>query len=300
MSSLSSTIEDYLTLNYTLADRTRKIYREHLSRLCLYASDPPISDIDHRVLSAFMGSLRQKNGQKYAPAYLDQIYRTLKTFFQFCQDESLIAENPMRRVKRPKLESGPKPRLTLEQIGQLINQVKKTDLSARNLVIVLLMVDSGLRLNEVIGLRACDVRLEDGSVLVLSEKTQKRREVPVRDEVLAAITKYLSTRPPFKTPQDHLLLNRAGDRLTKEAVHLLMKRLQKRLNFPLYSHLLRHTFANIYIKKGELRKLQKLMGHSRIDTTARFYTDPEMKDIKAEHDLSSPLAQLFDESKKKE
>lgn len=300
MTQLATIIEDYLTFNYTLTERTRKIYREHLTRLCNYMHTPAVREIDHRSLAQFMGSLRQKNGKPYAASYLDQIYRTLKTFFEFCVKEGLISENPMRRVKRPKLEIGPKPRLSLEQIKKLMHQVRQTNLSARNLAIVLLMVDSGLRLNEVVGLRACDVRQDDRIVLVLSEKTLKRREVPIRDEVIEAMNQYLATRPAFKTPTDQFFNSKANTPLSKGAVHLLMKRLQKRLGFPLHAHLLRHTFANIYIRRGELRKLQKMMGHSRIDTTARFYTDPELKDIQREHEYASPLAQIqLDESEKK-
>jgi hypothetical protein len=43
---------------------------------------------------------------------------------------------------------------------------------------------------------------------------------------------------------------------------------------------------------GELKKLSKILGHSRIDTTARFYTDPEFPAIQAEHNIAAPTAQL--------
>ena len=85
---------------------------------------------------------------------------------------------------------------------------------------------------------------------------------------------------------------RKGEDLSRKAIEELMKRLQKRMGIPLHAHLLRHTFANLYIRKGELKKLSKILGHSRIDTTARFYTDPEFPEIQAEHNIAAPTAQL--------
>lgn len=292
MNPMRQTITTYLNFNYTLSDRTIKIYREHLDRLCVALDDPDISTVDHHQLARFMGSLKKLNGQPYAPSYLDQIHRSISTFFQFCVDEELIEKNPMKRLKRPRVETGPKPRLNFEQIKALLRQVKQTILVERNTAIVLLMVDSGLRLDEVARLRACDVRLSDGVVSVFTKKTSKWRDVPISELAARALANYLDTRPTFTSTKQSFFTVQSGEELTTGAIHLLLKRLQKRLKFPLHAHLLRHTFANTYIKKGELRKLQKILGHSRVDTTARFYTDPELSDIIAEHRQAAPTAQL--------
>jgi integrase/recombinase XerC len=73
-----------------------------------------------------------------------------------------------------------------------------------------------------------------------------------------------------------------------------MYRLKKKSGLPqLRCHLLRHTFANHYIAGGgSLRKLQEILGHSQVRTTAEFYTNPEFGELQAEHDQVSPLAQL--------
>lgn len=108
---------------------------------------------------------------------------------------------------------------------------------------------------------------------------------------IKAIKTYLNKRSALASTAKGLFLTakgaRKGEDLSRKAIEELMKRLQRKAGFPLYAHLLRHTFANHYIRVGKLKKLSKIIGHSRIDTTARFYTDPEFPDIQAEHQVAA-------------
>lgn len=283
----------YMQHCYTLAPKTRKIYQEHLARLTGTLHNPPLCHIDRWTLTRFMANLSHKNGQPYSPGYIHQIWRTLHTFFEFCASEGWLPENPMQAVPKPKLTHGPKPRLTISQIRALIHAIKcHTCLEDRNLAIVLLMVDSGLRLSEVVNLRCLDVRLDDSTIYIQTSKTRTSREVPITTATAGSIKHYLRHRPAPSSTNEPLFLNRYGDPITAEAIHLVLKHVQKHLNFPLHAHLLRHTFANHYNRKGNLRKLQKILGHSRISTTADYYTDPDMADIIAEHRQAAPTAQL--------
>jgi len=293
MPIFSSTIQLYMKYCYNLAPKTSKIYKEHLDRLLIKLGDVPIDQISYWQLVDYMAGLCRRNGVgTYSPGYQHQIWRSLHTFFEFCIREEWIDKNPMKGVPKPRLEIGPKPRLTLEQISQLTHATKLTTLSSRNLAIVLLMVDSGLRKHEVVNLRAVDIHLDEGTIYVRANKTRKTREVPIRLETIGAIEKYLEQRPLCESQTETLFLTRDNNDITGGAIHLLMKRLQKRLGFPLYAHLLRHSFANHYNRKGNLRKLQKILGHSSVSTTAAYYTDPDMEDIIEEHKIASPLAQI--------
>lgn|GEM_PF-5474580 len=296
MSHLSSTIEYYLSFNYTLAGRTQKIYREHLGRLCRFLNDPPLDQITPRRLAEFMAGLRQTNGRPYSPGYQSQIFRALYAFFNFCVAEGLYPANPMARLKRPKIITGPKPRLSLKQIQRLLDAVKQTGLAERNLAIVLLMVDCGLRRSEVVALQIGYIDFDDRSMRIYEPKKNKFREVPLSDMAHLALTAYLKKRRPVKNPAEHVFLIERGPNkgqpLTIKSIEELMKRLKRKLGFKIYAHLLRHTFGNHYIRMGGLRYLQKILGHSRIDTTAAYYTDPDFADLQAEHRRAAPTAQL--------
>lgn len=294
---LRQAIDLYLDYNYTLSERTKRLYREHLGRLAGYlVDDLPLEQIDNWRMASFMSSLRKKDGRTpLAPGYASQIFRACFTFFSFWVDQGVLAVNPMAKVKRPKLKDGPKPRLSLAQVKQLLNAVRQTDLSERNMAVVLLMVDCGLRKSEVVALTIGDLDLPDGRARVYAPKTNEYRDVPLSELALAALAGYFKVRPPAGSYRDPVFLAGGpskGQPLTAGAITLLMARLRKKLNFPLHAHLLRHTFGNHYIRVGGLRYLQKIMGHSRIDTTARFYTDPDFPDLQAEHRLASPSAQL--------
>lgn len=297
---LSDAIEDYLTFCYAKSERTRFIYREHLNRLAVSLGNPPLRQVDSRTLTQFMAGLRRRDGKEYSASYLHQAWRTLHTFFEFCIQERWLDTNPMKRVLKPTLEKGPRPRLTLDQVEKLLEAARETTQPERNRVIVLLMVDSGLRMNEVVGLLAQDVRLDDKTVYVRSAKTHEVREAPLSAATVLAIQDYLEKRPPFDSSDAPFFLGRDGQPLSKNAVHEMLKRLQERSGIRLHAHLLRHTFANLYIKVGDTGKLQKILGHSRIETTSRFYAHPEFPDIQEQHKLASPTAQLAQKVKRED
>lgn len=243
-----------------------------------------------------MSDLCKQNGEAYSEDYKDQIWRTLHTFFKYCVTKQGLPENPMREVRRPQLETGTKPRLSLSQVDQLLETVSATEQIDRNAAIVLLMVDSGLRAGEVVNLRLTDVNFDDNSAYIKGTKVRKTREVPLSDKTVAALEKYMHKRRSLASTEKGLFLTAKGPRkgqdVSRKAIEELMKRLQKRMGIPLYAHLLRHTFANLYIRKGELKKLSKILGHSRIDTTAKFYTDPDFPAIQEEHKHAAPTAQI--------
>lgn len=277
---------------YTLAPRTRQIYGDHLTRLYKFLGDISLSEIDHFRLTDFMAGLTRPDGSAYAPGYLSQIYRSCYTFFQYCLMEGWLEVNPLARVPRPRQPSGPKKRLKINQVAELLAAVqihgKYPSLAGRNLAIVLLMVDSGLRLNEVASLQIEDFDPIYKSLWVTSQKTHLSREVPLHPKTVETIIGCIGDRkngPIF-------LARSGGGPVTANGIASLVKRLQQRLSFKLHPHLLRHTFANLYNKRGDIRKLQKILGHSDIRTTARYYSDPDFEDIQLEHREVSPLQQL--------
>lgn len=288
---LSQCIENYLNDCYGLSPGTRALYATHLKRFLCFAGDKPIGDVRPALLREFLSGLRRKDGRKYSAAYLDQVYRTLHTFFEWLVKERVLAVNPIEQVRRPKVPKRKSPRLSLEEIERLIEAVKKTRHAARNLAIVCLMVDSGLRRGEVLGLRVKDVDLENNVVRVYG-KGGKERDVPIGQATAEALRAYLAVRPASASPA--LFLTAEGEPLEKDGLQSLMYRLKEKANLPqLHCHLLRHTFANHFIGGGgSLRKLQKILGHASIRTTAEIYTDPELQELQEEHARVSPLSRL--------
>ncbi|NIV40751.1 MAG: tyrosine-type recombinase/integrase [Anaerolineae bacterium] len=286
---LSACVKKYLDDCYALSTRTQELYTWHLDRLLQTVGDLPVDALTVDVLRSFMAGQRRQDGHPYSPAFLDQVYRTLHTFFEWCVRESLRRTNPLVRVRRPRVPKRKSPRLSLGEIGQLLDAVSD---SPRDLAMILLMLDSGLRKGEVLGLTLGGVDLERGTAKVFG-KDREEREVPLGPMTCAALEAYLANRPPAQSQQ--LFLSKRGNRpLTDDGLGTFMRRLKERAGLErLHCHLLRHTFSNHYIDNGGgLRQLQKILGHSSVETTARLYTDPELGRLQEEHSRVSPLAAL--------
>jgi len=288
---LSECIDNYLSDCYGLSPGTQALYATHLKRFLESVGDGPVGEVEAAQVRSFMADLRRRDGQEYSAAYLDQVYRTLHTFFEWLVRERVLTVSPMTQVRRAKVPKRKSPRLTLDEIERLIKAVKSTRHVARNLAIVYLMLDSGLRRGEVLGLLVSNVDLEQGVVRVLG-KGGKERDVPIGPMTVEALRAYLAVRPASVSPV--FFLTAAGEPLEKDGVQSLMYRLKQKTGLPrLHCHLLRHTFANHFIGAGgSLRKLQKILGHASIRTTAEIYTDPELSELQEEHARVSPLSQL--------
>ena len=197
----------------------------------------------------------------------------------------------MVRVRRPRVPQRKSPRLSLEEVERLLEAIKRGGNAARDLAMICLAVDSGLRRGEIMGLRLDGVDLERATVRVLG-KGSKERDVPIGGVTVTALAAWLALRPAVACEQ--VFVTSAGRPFTVNGIQTMMHRLKARAGLPhLRWHLLRHTFANHFINGGgPLRMLQKILGHASVTTTARIYTDPELPELVEAHRRASPLSQI--------
>ena len=282
-------VESYKEDCYALSAGTRELYAYHLDAFVAWSpSGILMSEVTPAVLRSYMAGLRRKDGRPYSPHYVDQVYRTLHTFLAWVVREGGVESNPLDHVRRPRVPRTKSPRLTLEEVERLLEAVKSGSNPARDLAMVCLAVDSGLRRGEIIGLELDHVDLGAGVVRVIG-KGGKEREVPVGSFSLGALRTYLALRRD--APTKKVFLTRQGRPFTRNGAQTLMYRLKVRAGLPqLRWHLLRHHFGNFFVANGGgLRKLQKILGHASVDTTARIYTDPELGELVQAHARCSPF-----------
>jgi len=148
----------------------------------------------------------------------------------------------------------------------------------RNRCIIALMLDSGLRLNEVCAISLSDYDFRQ-NLLIVHGKGSKERLVPVGQFTRYYMKKYLAALPGYISSQkpSALFVNRDGTRITRNTVKLLVQKLSNRLPFEFSSHKLRHNFAtnyciDEYTRHGQvdIYKLMILLGHEDIKTTRRY------------------------------
>ena len=295
---LAHAIQSFLndTVARDLSPKTYQRYQSDLADLTRFLQPHSITVLEQvtaDLLRAYFAELQtrinsRRPDQKLSPFTTEGMYRSIKTFFRWCEWQEYLPANPMRRVRRNKLPNHFVPRLSEAQVGKLLDEVEQTMMPQRNLALILLMVDSGLRRGEVLGLKVDDVYLSERRVRVFG-KGRKDRDVPLGDASIRALSEWLALRPPCIWEQ--VFLTDEGTPFQAAGVRSLFVRLQAHLQLPrLYPHLLRHTFAEIYLKRvRDVKSLQQILGHSKASTTLDLYVEHNFDDLRRLHQIGSPV-----------
>lgn len=202
--------------------------------------------------------------------------RSLKAFLSWLFSFDILTVDISSKLKLPKARSDVISVLTGEEINRLFSSLDSSDklLSLRNKVIVSLMLDSGLRLDEIVTLNKSNVFLDDRYIIVYG-KGSKSRYVSFGNISFGFLLSYMTQVVPF-LPFDNLLFSYAEDNsykpMTRDTIKNLFRKLKDKANIPrLYPHLLRHTFATRYLENGgDIFSLQALLGHSSLDMVKKY------------------------------
>jgi integrase/recombinase XerD len=218
----------------------------------------------------------------------------LRRFYRFQLDRGAVAEDPTLRIRAPK-----KPRRLPKQISEAQVEVllaapdTRTPLGVRDRAMLETLYATGLRVSELTGLKRSQVAHDAGVVRVIG-KGSKERLVPMGDEAVAWITRYLAeVRPALAGPakRDEVFLTKRHGPLTRQAFWALIKRYAVRAGIPkasLSPHVVRHAFATHLLNHGaDLRVVQLLLGHADITTTT-IYTHVARERLKQLHAAHHP------------
>jgi integrase/recombinase XerC len=221
-----------------------------------------------------------------APVSVAGYVRTLKVFGNWLHAEELAEASSFRSLRKPRVPVKliePVPDDTLRRLLGLA--------SVRDRAILLLLLDTGLRVSEAAGIRLGDLR-PDGSVKVMG-KGAKERIVPIGSTARGAIVRYLGQRGPG-APDAPLFLGRRGA-LDWRGMQQVLKRLKTRAGITgrCSPHSLRHTFARSYlVNGGDVFSLQQILGHTTLDMVKRYVSLADA-DVAAKHRVASPADRLM-------
>ncbi len=185
-----------------------------------------------------------------------------------------------------------------EHITKLINHCRTSnDSGYRNLAIILLLLDSGIRVSELVNIEIDDVNLAEGHIKIRIAKGSKQRFVPIGSLVQKTLWKYVNQyRPePITERVTRLFLSQYGIPLTKSGIQQMLRRYGKRAGISgvrCSPHVFRHSFAKNYLLNGgDIFSLQKILGHSSL-ASVRIYLNLFITDIKNQHKRFSPVDNL--------
>ena len=234
--------------------------------------------------------------QKQLSAISVQTYvRGLRAFFNWLYREGYTDENILAGLKPPKAPNKLVEVLKDEEVTRILSCIDPdTPTGCRAMAIVIIMLDTGLRLSEITNLKMADAHIEEGYLKVMG-KGSKERIVPLGGLAQKVLLRYVyHFRPePWNIDNDTVFLTLDGRSMTGNAVKQLLKRLSIRSGVKrLHPHLCRHTFATNYlINGGDVFSLQQILGHTSLEMVKRYVTLVSAQ-VRVQHRKFSPMDRM--------
>jgi len=275
----------FLRLNRNASAHTVRAYESDLSQFLKHVAatagirrgDLTPAHLDRLAIRNFLADLHKRGLSRASAA---RKLAAARTFLRYLRREGLMDDDSATLVPTPKREVRMPAHLSEDEMTRLLDAPGDDGpLGRRDRAILELFYASGLRLSELVGLDLDDVNVSAQMVRTLG-KGGKQRLVPFNKSTAAAIRVYLKDRallvaqsPGRRHSRDPLFVNYRGTRLTVRSVDRLVRRhaLTSRVRAGVSPHALRHSFATHLLQRGaDLRSIQELLGHARLNTTQRY------------------------------
>ena len=207
-----------------------------------------------------------------------RLLSTLKQYYRYLVKKGERKDNPTALITAPKVHQILPQTLSEEGINKLIEAPDiESNYGLRDRCMLEIMYSSGLRVSELVSLQVNQINTNLG-LIRLTGKGNKERVIPVGEEALYWLTRYLENSRPYLVREsvvnDALYLSSRGTAITRQAFWQHIKRYSLKAGIKtVYSpHSLRHAFATHLLNHGaDLRTVQMLLGHSSLSTT-QIYT----------------------------
>jgi integrase/recombinase XerD len=218
----------------------------------------------------------------------------VRSFHKFLCSEGISPENPTLLVSAPRIAAALPHSLSLVEVEALLRAPSGDDpFCLRDRAMLEVLYATGLRVSELIALKAEDFRFDAGYLIAFG-KRRKERVIPLNDTALAAVLNYQSYGRPRLDRTDKivpfLFLNRDGGGLTRQGFWKIIRRraLEAGIAKKITPHTLRHSFATHLLENGaDLRAVQAMLGHADIATT-QIYTHVTRDGLRKIHQKYHP------------
>ncbi len=236
----------------------------------------------------------QKKRESVSPISVKDSFSNVKVWLNWLKHEGVIHENPMSGERPPKVPKRIIQPFTPAHLKELLELCTSgTDYcAARNTAIVLVFIDSGVRLAEMVSMNISSINMEAGTIKVFG-KGAKERLVGIGQQSRRAILRYLLFR---KSTEDVLWLTEEKKPLQARGIQEIIKRLKRKANIQgvrCSPHTFRHTFADNMVDSGvNVFTLQRLMGHTDLKTTQTYLRGLKPNLIEETYKHNSPVDRM--------
>lgn len=274
--------DNIININEITADTIRNYINYLRTERTPYAEDPQ----------------RKRSGKGLSVHTINIRIRGLSTLFRFLFTEGIISYNPMQNISQVRDDAHEEVQgVPDEQIDSILSSYDDRQFAQwRDKTLILLLLDTGLRIGEALSLTPEQINFKELTITVSSliAKNRKSRDIPISREVAKRLRQLLDETQQYFGEECKLFMNAYGEEFTDDAFRRRLNRLKRKLNITKLSpHMFRHTFARNYILNGgDLFTLQKILDHADIQTT-RKYIQMNTEHIREQHNKFSPLRNII-------
>ena len=257
------------------SERTIKYYKVTVEQL-LGKIIRPIRRITTEEMRKYLVDYQKINN--CGKTTVDNIRRNISSFFSWLEEEDYILKSPMRRIHKIRAEKLVKNVITDEDIEKLRDGCT----CLRDVAMIDLLYSTGIRVGELVRLNRSDINFSERECGVLGKGDQERK-VYFDAKSKVHLINYLNSRKD-DNPALFVSLDKPNDRLKISGVEIRLRQLGRKLNLDrVHPHKFRRSMATRAIDKGmPLEQVQKIVGHSQIDTTMQ-YAIVNQNNVKAAH-----------------
>ena len=297
-------------------EKTLSWYRQKLLHLCLVCEQEYkvtlLKDVTVAHLRLFIERMKETEADANNPhkptregvfvrdVTVKGYAQVIKSFFSWCVKEDLIKKNPSANLDNPKVGHYIIKSLTQDHIRSMLAACDtSTMIGFRDYVIMLVLLDTGVRVAELCSLTLEHVHLEvlDEAFIKVMGKGRKEREIGLSSEVAQKVWKYIHVyRHPKSEAEQRLFISRYGVPLTANGIEQLVHEAAKRASLTgarFSPHTFRHTFARMFLENGgDIYKLSLLLGHSSVVVTENYLRDFYSRNARQGQSKHSPVANM--------
>ncbi len=245
------------------SERTLAYYKTTIEKLLDDVNDP-IRKVTTDDIREYLANYQGIND--CSKTTIDNIRRNISSFFTWLEEEDYIIKSPMRRIHKIKTTKTVKEVISDEEIEKMRDKCQ----SLRDLAIIDLLYSTGIRIGELVRLNVDDIDFEERECIVFG-KGDKERRVYFDAKTKIHLMGYINSRSDTN-PALFVTLDAPYDRLRISGVEIRLRRLGRELGInKVHPHKFRRTMATRAIDKGmPIEQVQRLLGHSQIDTTMHY------------------------------
>ena len=245
------------------SERTLQYYKMTVEHL-LATLDVPVRKMTTDEIRSYLANYQQRNN--CSKVTVDNVRRNISSFFSWLEEEDYILKSPMRRIHKIKTKQSVKETISDEMIEKLRDNCE----CARDLAMIDLLYSTGIRVGELVRLNISDIDFEERECIVYG-KGDKERRVYFDAKAKLHLQNYINSRHD-DNPALFTTLDAPYDRLKISGVEIRVRELGRKISMErIHPHKFRRTMATRAIDKGmPIEQVQKILGHSQIDTTMQY------------------------------